>query len=1390
MFKNFLKCIVVLLCLIVSASVFAQGTSNKGKDFWVAYQGVRDDLNSRLTLFITSNNNAVVNITAGGVPLTAINIAAGQAVPVLIDPNLYTNTYISNSDQLNINSGIHVTSDVDIIVYCHISFSARSASSLILPVKALGNEYYSISYTQNTITANTNLSEFSLVGVEDNTIVEITPKANSIGNTRLANVTYQITLNKGDVYQYKSSTDLTGSKIKTVGGCKPIAVFSGSTFIAFCEPFSSRSGTTGDPLYQQLFPTSAWGQNFVTAPFFNAQNGASDVIRIQVAKDNTVIKVNGSTISALGVPLNNPYAAGSVITYSAKIPSIIESSSAISVAQFQTTQACNPNNSPNILYPGDPEMTILNPIEQTLKDITVYSAISTTLAPTAITKHYLNIILKTVDIPTLTVDGVAPANNFNAIDAVYSYITIDVTASSLVNPAHRIICNNGFIAIAYGYGSPESYAYLAGADLKNLNAAIEIFEPGGAVEVNSLCIGENYKASLKLPYQTAEIIWNFNNGVKVETIRPTAPDKTEIVNGKTSYYYNHLINAAELQTPGNFSLKATVLNPNPSSCDANEEILSDFEVNALPIAKFTVDNYKPCEGNLVTFTDNSVGIGKNITKWYWDFGDGSPIEERSSAAPFTHIYSNEGDYIAKLYVKSETSCLSSVFSSANIHVAKLPVTNFSFSTLTCLNNEISFTNQSTTVDGNIVKYDWDFDDPSSATNTSNLPNPVHIFNAVKTYNVNLTVTTDLGCTNTIIKQITINPLPVVDFETPDICLSDASALFTNKSTISDNSGLTYVWDFGDPISGASNTSILENPTHKYSVAKDYDVKLTTTSEKGCVTTIIKKFTVNGSTPNADFIIANEAFLCSNQTVNFTDNSKVDFGEITKIEWIYDNTNLTLKETDNSPNLRNSTAKIYTHTYPTFYSPAQKTVNVTMTAYSGIECSNTETKSIILKAIPKADFILPDGCLPNGEALFTNQSTFVGSDVGLTYLWDFGDGINSSSAQKNPVYKYKTAGTYQVTLTVTAPNGCIETIKKPFVVKGAVANTDFNILNINSLCSDAKVEFVDQTTISFGELNKIEWFFDFDNQANNPAYYLVDNNPSLRSETFKNYSFTYPIFNTPLTKTVNVKLKTTSGNNCVSEIIKTITLKAVPNVVFVPLKGVCAEVSPYNITQASETSGMVGTGIYSGKGITAAGLFSPLTAGVGKHTITYTFTGANGCEAVKQQDIEVFETPKVDAGIDKVILLGGEIVLDAIANGKNVRYKWTPSTGLNKDDIINPIAKPIQDITYNLTVTSGEGCVINDDVFVKVLKFPEIPNTFTPNGDGVNDTWNIKYLSSYPNASIKIFNRYGKEVFNANNYATPWDGKLNNEYLPEGVYYYIILAKNGELKYSGSVTLIK
>ena len=120
--------------------------------------------------------------------------------------------------------------------------------------------------------------------------------------------------------------------------------------------------------------------------------------------------------------------------------------------------------------------------------------------------------------------------------------------------------------------------------------------------------------------------------------------------------------------------------------------------------------------------------------------------------------------------------------------------------------------------------------------------------------------------------------------------------------------------------------------------------------------------------------------------------------------------------------------------------------------------------------------------------------------------------------------------------------------------------------------------------------------------------------------------------------------------------------------------------------------------------------------------------------------------------------------------------------------INPVATPPTDITYTLTVQSGCN-TSTDDVFVKVYPKIEIPNTFTPNGDGINDTWNIPSISAFEKPRLQVINRNGQLVYETRN-AAPWDGKSEGKNVPVGVYYYNLYLNEDFKLYSGWVMLTR
>jgi gliding motility-associated-like protein len=174
-------------------------------------------------------------------------------------------------------------------------------------------------------------------------------------------------------------------------------------------------------------------------------------------------------------------------------------------------------------------------------------------------------------------------------------------------------------------------------------------------------------------------------------------------------------------------------------------------------------------------------------------------------------------------------------------------------------------------------------------------------------------------------------------------------------------------------------------------------------------------------------------------------------------------------------------------------------------------------------------------------------------------------------------------------------------------------------------------------------------------------------------------------------------------------------------------------------------------------------------------------------------MQVNPLPVLTISSDRTTILKGDMAqLQATATGTIGVIAWTPASDLNNGAILNPIARSLTTTVYRLTVTSKEDCTSSGTIQIMVVDQFLVPNAFSPNGDGINDRWEIDYLEKFPGASIQVFNRYGQPVYNTTNYqrGNGWDGRINGQPLPMGAYYYIIDLKNGRTKFSGSVTLLK
>lgn len=1434
-----------LMALLLFNYSYAQDFSNKGKDFWVAYglhcRMFQNNVGGTQEMVLYFATEAVTNVTVSipglGYTQTYSNIAANTIFTTSPLPKTGSQDARLTNEGIT-NKGIHITSDKPIVAYAHIYNGNVSGATLLFPTNTLGKEYYSVNFEQHSNEGNSNSFVYAIATDTGTTTVEVLPSANTLsmnaGTTYTYNLTQGQVLNVMGVLTGNDGVDLTGSRIRSIStgtaGCKRIAVFSGSGKINIRCPLGP-NGSSADNFMVQAFPKNAWGKYYLTVPTSQMPN---NFFRIAVTDPNTIVKLNGTPLTNL---INGfYYQVGQTA-----LPNLIEADKPIMVAQYITS--ANQCGNTAIAGNGDPEVIYLSPVEQHINRVILNSTPNFAIIPQ---QHYVNVVIKNSGsaISSFRIDGQVPTSSFvtHPQNPAFSYLVQNVSAGQ-----HIVQSDSGFNAIAYGYGAAESYGYNAGANVKDLYQFVSVKNQFATVDFAAACKNSPFYFSATFPYQPTQIKWQFNGLFPDVTINAPTADSTWNVNGRQLYRYK-LSTPYNISNTGTYPVRIVVQNPTPEGCSGEQEVNYELQVFERPVADFNF-NASGCVSDSVQFFDNANPDGRAIINYSWNFGDGGTSAIKNPA----HLFSAAGSFPVKYSVITDIGCLSDTVTKTVV-LTDPPLAKFGVSPITCVNRSISFTDSSASVNGTIVKWTWNFGDGSAPVVATSNASQVHTYSTPGTFIVSLLVENSTGCKSVLFtKSVIISPNPVADFSFGNACLPQAAMQFTNTSTITDGSQaqFLYQWTFSDggaytvkdplhnfsstgpftvslavtsnagcvdssiktvntvyaqpqasfsvpaeacfgtalnftdqsvaPNSsvtqwnwnfGDGNSSSIKNPVHTYSSPGTYIVSLAVTSVIGCASTIATDTITIHALPQSNFTLSSPR--CISQNISFTDASVPNSGNIIKWTWnLGDGTVLV--------NNANTTV---THNYA-----ATGTYNVTLVTETDKGCTSSIFSSpVVISPLPQAGFTVPANCLTDPFSTFTDTSSISdGSQGSFTYNWNFGDqnanGSNpNTSTVKNPTHKYTATGTYSVTLTVTSSNGCQATAVQPFTLNGTVPQSVFTVNGGTDHCSNKVVAITNNSTVDVGNIVKLEIFWD---DSNDPTNKTIINYPPPGAV----YNHSYPEFSTPASKNYSIRVVAYSGDNCLHTSFQSLNLKATPLIVFDTIPGVCADAASFQVTQAS-VSNLTGTAFYSGNNISSTGLFDPVTAGAGTHTVRYTFNADNGCSNFRERTISVFPVPTVNAGPDLFVLEGGSAVIAGSGSGIGLSYLWSPAAGLNNAAIAQPTVVPSNDITYTLTVTSSDGCIASDAVVINVLKMPLIPNTFSPNGDGIHDRWEIKYLESYPGATVEIFNRYGQLVFRSVGYPVPWDGKYKGNDLPAGTYYYIINPKNGRKQVSGFVDIIR
>jgi gliding motility-associated-like protein len=857
-----------------------------------------------------------------------------------------------------------------------------------------------------------------------------------------------------------------------------------------------------------------------------------------------------------------------------------------------------------------------------------------------------------------------------------------------------------------------------------------------------------------------------------------------------------------------------------------------------PTAKFTTPTVVSCGVLNAVFTDQStVPAGSSITSWAWDYGDGSTA---TGQAPGPHSYAFQGIFPVKLSVIDNNGCSDSL-TIPNYITVSIPVAKFSTDDSNyCPASNIKFNNLST--GGFNPVYTWDFKDGTTYTG----PNPpLHNFPVVGKYPVSLSITDAYSCTSTYSAPSPINiDVPVASF-TLSAAYSACPPL-NEAFTFTGSYAASYTWNFDN-----GGSAIIANPGSIYTQPGDYDPKLTITSPGGCVasathhihidgpigaltysplaacdsvdvnfnvttsnvitfiwnyndgqvdttyapvSSITHHYDIPGSfTPfvtlvdaagchvtnfgtnqveidhitKTDFTV-DDSVLCDNGIINFTNTSLVGFGTtITNYTWNYG---------DGSP-INSGTSPTASHNYPV---TGLYNASLNITTLGG--CTGTVTKPMTVSPSPK---VAINGLISQCEPAvlnFSGTETVPNPYGPLTWSWDFGNGQTATGQNPAPV-SYPKAGEYVVRLIATNTVGCKDTTDTtppshlfiyPIPAVNAGADT--------TICLGTPLQLN-----ATGAATTYNWL------------------PPVNGAVLSCLACASPVADPVPTSTYFI-VNGTSINGCQAKDTINVTVNVQPTVSISGPDSVCLGQG----TQLTAT----GAAIYSwtpSEGLSDPNIGNPIAkpdasqAGSGdNNVITYQVTGYDSKKCfsdTKSVNVTVFNNPVINLPANVTINVGSSYQMNPTVTTNIVSYNWAPNNNLSCTTCQTPVATPTITTKYDFTATNDGGCATTDSIRIQVICNGAnffVPNTFSPNGDGVNDHFVVNGVGLNVIPSITIYNRWGQIVFQKSNFpanspADAWDGTFNGQPAPSDVYVYTIqiLCNNATLiPYHGNVTLIR
>ncbi len=355
--------------------------------------------------------------------------------------------------------------------------------------------------------------------------------------------------------------------------------------------------------------------------------------------------------------------------------------------------------------------------------------------------------------------------------------------------------------------------------------------------------------------------------------------------------------------------------------------------------------------------------------------------------------------------------------SHDVVVAPLPWAAYSNSAPACTSTPVYFTDLSSAVSGFLTEWHWYFGDGTDTiVYYPDDPDVHHSYATAGDYTAILAVTSSAGCVDSVSQDLTILQGPEALFSYAGSNCQGSTMQFNDMSNAFGSTIGSWQWNFGDPSSGANNTSNLQNPTHVFDTAGTYTVTLQVTITEGCYDVVTQDITI--APPPPVYYYTDPPSSCfTDVTYFYTDPDSTNIAEVASYLWDFDD------PASGANNL--STLQDPTHVFTT---PGTYSVTLTITDING--CENMITQQVSVTNKPTADYSYELPCLADSTQFF--DGSLSGGAPVYSWFWDFDDPAtapNNTSNLQDPRHMFSAMGTYTVMLIAMDINGCMDTSYK-------------------------------------------------------------------------------------------------------------------------------------------------------------------------------------------------------------------------------------------------------------------------------------------------------------------------------------------------------------------------